>query len=115
MIAVVCMGQRCLAQKELRRKTFDGTLDAAVGVLRVDFAIDLDAEFVERTLGRERMGDVAERVLMLMQEAIFGQIDPPGQDVLPLVVARRQAQQLRHAGWRRVIGVGGRVGNVESA
>ncbi len=85
-----------------------------MGVLGVDFAIDLDAQFVERALGRERMSDIAERVLMLMQKAIFGQIDPPGQDMLSLMIARRKAQQLRHAGWRRVISVGGRVGNVNS-
>src|SRR5262245_52137573 len=110
----VGLGQRCLAQKKLRRKAFEGTFDEAVGVLGVDFAIDLDAQFVERSLGRERMSDVAKRILMMMQTTIFGQIDPPGQDMLSFMVAWRQAQQLRHAGRRRVVGVGSCVGNLNA-
>jgi hypothetical protein len=33
------------------------------------------------------MGDIAESILMLVQQAIFGQIDPPRQHVLPVVIA----------------------------
>src|SRR5262249_24163763 len=108
----VRLGQRCLAQKKFGREAFDAAFDEAVGVVSVDFAIDLDAQFVERALGRERMNDVAERMLMMMQQTIFGQVDPPGQDMLSLMVAWRETQQLRHAGRRRVIAVGRRVRDV---
>ena len=79
--------QRGFAQEKLRRKTFDGALHQATGVLRVDFTVDLNAQSVERTLGRERMNYVAEGIFVLVQKTIFGQVDPPGQDVLSLMVA----------------------------
>src|SRR5262249_18422234 len=110
----VRLGQRGLAQKKLRWKAPDGACNEAIGVVGIDFAIDLDAQFVERPLGRERMNDVAKRIFMLMQKTIFRQVDPPRQDMLPFMVAWRQAQQLRHAGRRRVIGVGRCVGNVNA-
>lgn len=101
--------ERCIAKIELGRKTLDSTAYEAIGVLRVDFAFHGDGQILERTFRRERMDNVAERVFVLMQQAILRQVDAPHDHMLPIMVARRQTQHLRHALRRLVIRVGGRV------
>src|SRR5882757_3876370 len=59
------------------------------------------------------MRDVAEGVLVLMQEAIRRQVDAPGGHILAIMVARGQPQCLRHAGRRRVVVISGCVGEAD--
>ena len=46
--------QRRLAQVELWREGLNRSGDKPGGVLCIDFAIDLDAQFAEGSIGRER-------------------------------------------------------------
>ena len=108
------MRERGLAQEQAGRKTLDRAADDAFGILGVDLAFDRDRQFAKRSLGGEGMGDVAEGVLVLVQQAILRQVDAPVYHILPVVIARREAQHLDHAGGRRVVAIGGRVGNTNS-
>jgi hypothetical protein len=105
----VDLGQRGGAQIEARRKPLDRAAHDPGGVLHVDFALDMHAERVERAFGGERMGDVAERVLVHVEAAVLRDVDAPMHDVLAVVIARRQAQRLDHAVDRRVVVVAGLV------
>ena len=64
-------------------------------------------KFVERTVGGEHVGDVAERVLVRGQPAVAETSMRQSIDILAVVVARRQPQHLDHAGGRRVVAVDG--------
>jgi hypothetical protein len=110
----ISLRQRRFAQIELWRKAFDGTPDHPVGVLRVDFTVDLNSQLRERSLSREGMSDVAECIFMLVQQTIFGNIGAPSHNVLTVVITRRQAQYLRHSCRRRLVGINGRVGDSNS-
>ena len=55
--------QRRIAQEQRRRKTLDGAAHHAVGIFGLDFAVDIDAQGVERAIGGEDVGEVAERIL----------------------------------------------------
>ena len=83
----------------------------AIGLLRFDLAVDRDCQFVERPVGGEGMSEVAERILVLMQDAVLRQIDAPVHHVLAVMVARGKPQRLRHRRGRRVVAIGGVVGN----
>ena len=61
--------QRRRAQKQARRKVLDGAAHHAIGILRLDLAIDLEAQLGERAVGCENMGDVAERVFVRIEPA----------------------------------------------
>src|SRR6202142_1295836 len=60
------------------------------------------------------MSDVAEGVLVQVHQAIIRQIDAPGHHILPVVIARGEAEHLDHAGGRRVVAISRRVGNTNS-
>ena len=106
--------QRGLAQEQCRRKALDRAGDHAFGVVRIDLALDRDRQFAERPFGGEGMADVAEGVLVLVQQAILRQIDAPVDHILPVVIARGEPQHLGHAGGRRVVAIGGRVGDADA-
>ncbi len=84
----VGLRQRRFAQEELRRKTLDRVPDQPTHVLGIDLAIDGNRQLAERSFGGEGMDDVAEGILVLMQQAIVRQIDAPGDNVLSVVIAR---------------------------
>jgi hypothetical protein len=108
------LGQRRGAQVKARRKPLDRAAHDPGGVLDVDLALDMHAERVERTFRGERMGDVAERVLVHVEAAVLRDVDAPMNDVLAVVVARREAQGLDHAVDRRVVVVAGLVRDADA-
>ena len=91
------------------REPLDRAAHDALGVAGLDLPLDQHAELAERTFGGEGMGDVAERVLVLVEPAIGGHVDAPARHILAVVVARREPQHLDHAGRRRRVAVGGQV------
>ncbi len=76
--------------------------------------VDGDAEVVDRAIGGEGVGDVAVGILLLVEPAVGRHVDAPIDDVLAVMVARRQAQRLDHAGRRRVIVVTGLVAHPDA-
>ena len=60
------------------------------------------------------MGDVAERVLMLVELAVFRQVDAPVLDILAFMVAWRQPQRLDHAARGFLVAVDGLVRNPDA-
>ena len=70
-------GELGLAQEQARRKPLDRAAHHAVGVLGVDLAFDQHAQFGQRPLGGEHVGDVAERILVLVELAVFRHVDAP--------------------------------------
>ena len=60
----VGLGQRGVAQEQARRKALDRAAHDAIGVLGLDLAIDLDPQFLERAVGGEDVGDIAEGVFV---------------------------------------------------
>ena len=71
-------------------------------------------KFVERPVGGEHVGDVAERVLLLVEPRVRRHVDAPAHHVLAVVVARRQPQHLDHAGGRRIVAIVGAVGDADA-
>ena len=110
----VGFGQRRGAQIEARRKALDRAAHDAGGILHVDLALDLHAEFVERAFRREGVGDVAERVLVLVEAAVFADIDAPAHHIVAVMIARGEAQRLDHAVGRRVVAVAGLMRNADA-
>jgi hypothetical protein len=55
------------------------------------------------------MRDVAEGILVLIEPAVAGHVDAPVDDVLAIVVARRQAQDLDRARGGRAVAIGRQV------
>ena len=85
-----------------------------IGVLRIDLALHQHAKLLERAFGREDVGDVAERVLVLVELAVLGHVDPPIDDILAVVIARRQPQRLDDAVRRLAVAVDGLVGHLDA-
>ena len=112
--AGVGRGERGLAQIEARRKSLDRAAHDAVGVAGLDLALDHDGEFAERALGGEGVGEVAEGVLVLVEPAIRGDVDPPARHVLAVVVARGQPQHLDHAGRGRPVAIARQVRDADT-
>ena len=106
-------GQRRRAQEQARRKPLVGASQHAAGVVGFDQAFDSDGEIGDRPAG-QHMGDVAERVLMHVEPRIGGDVDLPVGDVLPVMAARRHPQDLDHAGGRRLVAIGGGMGNSQA-
>ena len=107
--ARIGIGERGLAQVEAGRKSLDGAAHHALGVARLDLALDQDGELAQRSLRGEDMGDVAEGVLVLVEPAIRGHVDAPARDVLTIVVARGQPQHLNHAAGGRLVAIAGEM------
>ena len=110
----VGLRQRGVAQEQARRKALDGAAHHAVGVLRLDLAVDLDPQFLERPVGGEDMGDIAEGVFVGGEPRIGHDVDAPAPDVLAFVVARRQPQHLDHAGGGRIVAVDRAMGDAKA-
>ena len=103
-----------VAQEQARRKPLDGAAHHAVGVLGLHFAVDLDAQFAERPIGGEHVGDVAEGVLMGGKPRVGRYIDAPAHHVLAVVIARRQPQHLDRARGRRIVAIDRAVGDAHA-
>src|SRR5262249_14741030 len=97
--------QRRLPQEQRRREALDRAADDAVRVLGLDLALDQHRELGERSGRRERVGEIAERVLLAVERALLREGDAPVRDVLALMIARGQAQHLNHAGRRALVTV----------
>ena len=110
----VGLGQRGVAQEQARRKALDAAAHHAIGVLRLDFAVDLDPQFLERAVGGEDMGDIAEGVFVGGEPRIGHDVDAPALDILAFVVARRQPQHLDHAGGGRIVAVDRAMGDAKA-
>jgi len=107
-------GKSRFAQVKTRRKSFDAAGDDTASVGRFDDALYADRELFERSFGGEGMGQVAEGILVLVQQAIVRTLDPPGDDVLAVMIARRQPQNLRHAERRAFVAIGRGVRDMDS-
>ncbi len=103
--------QRRLAQKQRRRKALDRTADEALGVLGLDLALHQHRELGERAGRRERVSEIAERVLVAVEPALLRQVDAPVGDILAIMVARGQAEHLNDARRRALVAVSSLVGD----
>ena len=110
----VDMRQHRLAQIEARREALDRTLHHAVGVLRLDLALHRQAQFGERPIHGEDVADVAERVLVLGKLAVLRHVDAPADDILAVVIARRQPQRLNHRAGRLGVPIACRMRDADS-
>ena len=110
----VGLRQRRVAQEQARRKPLDGAAHDAVGVLRLDLAVDLDAQLRERPVGGEHMRDIAEGVFVRGKPRVGGNVDAPAHHILAFMVARRQPQHLDHARGRRIVAIDGAVGDAQA-
>jgi hypothetical protein len=96
-------GQAGRAQEQARRKTLDGAADDAMGVLRLDLAVDVDAQLRQGASGAEHVGDVAEGVFMGRKARIRRYVDAPAHDMLAVEIARGHPQELNRACRRRTV------------
>jgi hypothetical protein len=103
-----------LAQEQARRKPLYRAAHDPGGVLGLHLALDHQAQIGNRAGRRERMGEVAERVLLRLEPAVCGDVDAPIDHILPGVVARRQAQRLDHAGAWGLIAIDGFVRDADA-
>ncbi len=111
---LVGAGERRLAQIEARREALDGAAHDALGIARLDLALDRHGEIAEGAVGGEGVGDVAEGILVLLEPAIRGDVDPPARHVLAVVIARGQAQHLDHADRGLLVAVAGEVRDTQA-
>ena len=86
----------------------------SLGVLRLDFAVDLDAQASKRAVGGEDVGEIAEGVLMGVEPRVGGHVDAPADHILAFVVARGQPQHLDHARGRRFVAMDDAVGDAKA-
>jgi hypothetical protein len=107
-------GQRGVAEEDDGREALDLTADHAIHVAGLDLAFGSDRQALERPLDREAVDHVAEGVGRSVEAAIAIDVDPPVDDELSVVAARRQAKRLDRARRRRVIGVGRLVDDAEA-
>ena len=110
----VGLRQRCVAQEQVRRKSLDGAAHHPVGVLRLHFAVDLDAQCIEGAGGGEDVGEIAEGVLVRVKPHVGGHIDAPADHILAFVVARGEPQHLDHACGRRVVATEHGLGDAQA-
>jgi hypothetical protein len=76
-----------------------------MGVVGVDFALDMDFQFRDWTLDTEGVRQIAEGIFLRVDLAIRRNVDPPRADILSVVIARGHAQDLDHAGRRMGVAV----------
>ena len=106
--------QRCIAQEQARRKSLERAAHDSVGILRFDLAVDLDAQLRKRAVGGEDVGEVAEGILVGIEPRVAGDVDPPVDHILALVVARGQPQHLDDARGRRFVAMDDAVGDTKA-
>ena len=111
---IIRLGQSGAAQEQARRKPLQRSAHDAVGILRFDLAFDRDAELGERTVDGEHMRAVAEGVVVSIEPRVTGNVDPPVDDILAVVIARSQPQHLDDAGGRRLVAMNDAVGDAQS-
>ena len=102
-----------------RRKTpaghaLDLVADQAVHVRGLDLALGRDHQAVERTLDGEGVDAVAERVGRGLEAAVAVDVDPPVDDELAVMAARREPENLDRAARRRCVAIGGLVEDPEA-
>src|SRR4029078_10873000 len=73
----------------------------------------MDGEVCDRTV-RQHMRDVAECVLKRVEPGVCGDVDMPFGDILPVMAAGRQPQDLDHTRGRRLVAVAGGMGNSQA-
>ena len=113
-MAVIGLRQRVSRRNRLGGNRSTRAAHHAVGVLRLDLALDLDAQLGERTVGGEDMGEVAEGVFVGGEPRVGGNVDAPADHILAVVVARREPQHLDHARGRRVVAMDDAVGDAQA-
>ncbi len=113
MPASACVKRR-VAQEQARREPLDGAAHHAVGILRLNLAIDLEAQLGERAVGGENVHEIAEGVFMGVEPRVGGNVDAPADHVLAVVVTRGEPQHLDHADGRRVITMDDAVGDAQA-
>ena len=106
-------GQPGRAQEQPFRKTLVAAAQHAAGVLRFDQALDMDREFLDRSVCQD-VGDVAEGVLVHVEAGVGGDVDLPFRDILAVIAAGRHAQDLDDAGGRRLVAIAGGMGNSQA-
>ncbi|MFK4700742.1 hypothetical protein ABIF42_006336 [Bradyrhizobium diazoefficiens] len=93
------------AQEHAGRKALVGAAQHAAGVVGFDQALGRDLDIADGPAG-QNMGDVAEGVLMGVELGVGRDVDLPFRHILPVMAARRHAQDLDHAGRRRLVAIG---------
>src|SRR3984957_2059238 len=106
----ISLRQGRIAQEQARRETLERTAHDAVGILRLDLAVDLDAQLREWTVSGKDMGQVAESVLVSIEPRVAGDVDAPADHILAFMVARRQPQHLNYTGGRWIVRMDDPVG-----
>ncbi|MGX1013479.1 hypothetical protein AB7M69_007836 [Bradyrhizobium japonicum] len=95
-----------MARKNMpARKALVGAAQHAAGVVGLDQALGGDLDVADGSAG-QHMGDVAEGVLMGVELGVGRDVDLPLRHILPVMAAGRHAQDLDHAGGRRLIAIG---------
>ena len=107
------LGQFGRTQKQARRKALVGAAQHAAGVMGLDQAFDIDGEIADRAMG-QHVRDIAERILVHIEPGIGRDVDLPFGDVLPVMAARRHAQNLDHTGSPGFIAIAGGMGNSQA-
>ena len=110
---VVRLGQGRVAEEQARRESLERATHDAFGILRFDLALDIDAQFGERPVGGEDLGEVAEGVFMRIARVVRD-VDAPADHVLAFVIARGEPQDLDHAGGRRFVAMNDAMGDAQT-
>src|SRR5262249_29658631 len=75
--------------------------------------LDQDSQLVERAIGGEGGGGIAEGVLVLIEPAVRRHVDAPVHDEFAVVVARGEPPHLDHAAGRAAVSIGRPVRGAE--
>ena len=84
--------QRRLAQEQRRRKSLESAAHDTGEILSFNLSGDADAELRERSVHRECVRQVPERIFVGLEAAILRDVDAPTNDVLAVVIPRSQTQ-----------------------
>src|SRR3954468_1316931 len=107
-------GEIGLAQIEQVRDALDRAAQDAAGVAGLDLSCDPHRDALDGAVGREHVKDVTERILARLQPPVDARLDAPAADVLPIVIARRQAQRLNERPDGPLVAVGRVVGDSDA-
>src|ERR1700744_1107878 len=92
----------------------DGAADDAGPIECLEFSLGDDADLFDRFGVTQRVKNIPERILGLTQDTVDIRTNPPADNVLAFVAARRQAQNLNDRLRRRRIGEGCLLRNFNS-